>query len=84
MALPGVSLVVKVPDSWPACHEFECSTAEDLPSRGAMHVKPVESSNALPLVWCDNWERGCQLGCRPCHFTLVQNYEARRQKPSCS
>ncbi|GFY00734.1 mariner Mos1 transposase [Trichonephila clavipes] len=43
------SLVVKAMDSWPACHEFESSTAEDHPCRGAMDVKSVDSSNVLPL-----------------------------------
>ncbi|GFV00240.1 hypothetical protein TNCV_3322911 [Trichonephila clavipes] len=38
-------------DSWPACREFERSTSEDPPCRGAMHVKSVESSNVLSLVW---------------------------------
>ncbi|GFU59355.1 uncharacterized protein TNCV_4198731 [Trichonephila clavipes] len=28
--------------------------------------------------------RGCQLRCRPRHLTMAQNYEVRRQKPSCS
>ncbi|GFU19118.1 hypothetical protein TNCV_4397191 [Trichonephila clavipes] len=37
--------------SWLACHEFELSTTKDLPCRGAMHVKSVESSNVFPLVW---------------------------------
>ncbi|GFU81022.1 hypothetical protein TNCV_1277671 [Trichonephila clavipes] len=37
--------------SWLACHEFESSTTKDPPCRGAMHVKSVESSNVLPLVW---------------------------------
>ncbi|GFW18847.1 hypothetical protein TNCV_5133001 [Trichonephila clavipes] len=46
------SLVVKVMDSWLVCHEFEPSSIEDPPCRGAMHVKSVESSNVLPLVWC--------------------------------
>ncbi|GFV97906.1 hypothetical protein TNCV_5069461 [Trichonephila clavipes] len=36
--------------SWLACHEFEPSTTKDPPCRGTMHVKPVESSNVLPLV----------------------------------
>ncbi|GFV81083.1 hypothetical protein TNCV_2270671 [Trichonephila clavipes] len=36
------SLVVKVMDSWPTCHEFEPSTAEGLPCRGAMlHLSRV-------------------------------------------
>ncbi|GFX77653.1 hypothetical protein TNCV_1105701 [Trichonephila clavipes] len=45
------SPVVKVSDrGWP-CHEFEPSTTKDPPCRGAMHVKSIESSNVLPLVW---------------------------------
>ncbi|GFW43593.1 hypothetical protein TNCV_4769451 [Trichonephila clavipes] len=46
------SLVIKVTDLWPTCDEFEPSTAEDPPCSGAMHVKSVDSSNVLPLVWC--------------------------------
>ncbi|GFY03400.1 hypothetical protein TNCV_1173581 [Trichonephila clavipes] len=45
------SLVVKVTDSWPACHEFEPITTADPPCRGAMHIKSVESSHVLPLLW---------------------------------
>ncbi|GFV87055.1 hypothetical protein TNCV_5112731 [Trichonephila clavipes] len=37
-------------DSCLACHEFETSTIEGPPCRGAMPVKFVESSNVLPLV----------------------------------
>ncbi|GFS97603.1 hypothetical protein TNCV_4488421 [Trichonephila clavipes] len=44
------SLEVKVTNSWQACHEFEPSTAEDLLLRGAMYIKSVKSSNALPLA----------------------------------
>ncbi|GFX30560.1 uncharacterized protein TNCV_3462101 [Trichonephila clavipes] len=45
------SRVVKVLDhGWP-CLEFQPSTTKDPPCRAAMHVKSVESSNALPLVW---------------------------------
>ncbi|GFU00825.1 transducin-like enhancer protein 3-A [Trichonephila clavipes] len=39
------SLVVKVMDSLPACHEFEPSTTKDPSCRGAIHVKSFESSN---------------------------------------
>ncbi|GFW75653.1 hypothetical protein TNCV_4428361 [Trichonephila clavipes] len=52
------SLVVNVTNSWLAFHEFEPSTMEDPPCRVAMHVKTVESSNVLPLVWCGSLERG--------------------------
>ncbi|GFV66613.1 hypothetical protein TNCV_1612221 [Trichonephila clavipes] len=47
------SLVVKVTDSWPACHEFEPNTVEDPPCSEAMDVKFIESSNVLPCggVW---------------------------------
>ncbi|GFV56074.1 uncharacterized protein TNCV_2266601 [Trichonephila clavipes] len=78
------SLVVKVMDSWPACHEFEPSATKDPPCREAMHVKSVGSSNVLPLSWGGNYETGCQLRGRPRHLTMVQNYEVRRQKPSSS
>ncbi|GFW95482.1 uncharacterized protein TNCV_1721841 [Trichonephila clavipes] len=70
------SLVVKVTDSWSDCHEFEPSTAEDPPCRGAMHVKPVESSNVLPLEGVPAQVSSLS--------TMVQNYEVRRQKPSTS
>ncbi|GFU01660.1 hypothetical protein TNCV_1522011 [Trichonephila clavipes] len=50
--------MVKVSNSWLARHEFEPRTAEDPPYREAMHVKSVESSNILPLVWLGNKERG--------------------------
>ncbi|GFW17285.1 hypothetical protein TNCV_1957561 [Trichonephila clavipes] len=46
------SLVVKITDSWPACHDIEPITAEDPPCRGVMQVKSVENPNVLPMVWC--------------------------------
>ncbi|GFW51751.1 hypothetical protein TNCV_1186831 [Trichonephila clavipes] len=56
------SLVVKVMESWPACHEFEPSTTEVPSCRGAMHAKSVESSNVLPLVWCGFRRGGSSSG----------------------
>ncbi|GFV99302.1 hypothetical protein TNCV_1512741 [Trichonephila clavipes] len=50
----SLTLVVKVTDLWQACHEFEPSATEDLPSMGAMPIKFVENSNILPLVWCSS------------------------------
>ncbi|GFX88818.1 uncharacterized protein TNCV_2575251 [Trichonephila clavipes] len=70
------SRVVKVSDRGWHCHEFEPSTTKDPPCMAAMHVKSVESSNALPLVWCGR--------CHPRHLTMAQNYVVRRQKPWCS
>ncbi|GFV84015.1 hypothetical protein TNCV_1480171 [Trichonephila clavipes] len=46
-----------------------------------MHGKSAESS--MSSRWCGEQAR-CQLRCRPHHLTVVQNYEIRRQKPSCS
>ncbi|GFV99297.1 hypothetical protein TNCV_1512691 [Trichonephila clavipes] len=37
--------------SWQACDEFDPSTTKDPSCSLAMHVKSVESSNVLPLVW---------------------------------
>ncbi|GFU41754.1 hypothetical protein TNCV_894171 [Trichonephila clavipes] len=48
------SVVIKVTDSWLACHEFEPSTTKDPKCRGEMHVESVESSNVLPLVRCES------------------------------
>ncbi|GFX00825.1 hypothetical protein TNCV_4577921 [Trichonephila clavipes] len=51
------SRVVKVSDrGWPF-QEFEPSATKDPPRRGAIHVKSVESSNVLPLVWCGSQKR---------------------------
>ncbi|GFV85880.1 hypothetical protein TNCV_1421851 [Trichonephila clavipes] len=38
-------------DSWPECHEFEPSTAEDRSSTGVMFVKSVEAPTSS--LWCD-------------------------------
>ncbi|GFU61964.1 hypothetical protein TNCV_4022491 [Trichonephila clavipes] len=46
------NLVVEKSDSWLVCHEFEPSTTEDPPCRGAMYVKNVESSSVLLRVKC--------------------------------
>lgn len=32
-------------------------------------------SNALPLVWSENFERRVPSQCRPRHLTTIQNYE---------
>ncbi|GFU70241.1 hypothetical protein TNCV_903831 [Trichonephila clavipes] len=51
------SRVVRVSDrGWP-CHEFEPGTTKDPPCRAAMHVKSVEGSNDLTLVWCGRLQR---------------------------
>ncbi|GFS96240.1 transposon Tf2-9 polyprotein [Trichonephila clavipes] len=77
----GIRVVKVSGRGWP-CHEFDPSTTKDPPCRAVMHVKSVESSNVRYGVIV--WRRECQLRCRPRHLTMVQNYEVRRQKPSCS
>ncbi|GFT82556.1 uncharacterized protein TNCV_1633581 [Trichonephila clavipes] len=50
--------------------------------RCTLNLSRAETSS----LWCGEVVRRgrCQLGCRPRHLTLVQNYVVRRQKPSCS
>ncbi|GFU20245.1 uncharacterized protein TNCV_4933271 [Trichonephila clavipes] len=48
-----------------------------------MHVKSVESSIILPLVWCDRSEKWCQHRCRPRHLAMVQNDEVPRVAEQC-
>ncbi|GFS62339.1 hypothetical protein TNCV_5031941 [Trichonephila clavipes] len=75
------SLVVKVTDSWPAGNDFELSTTEDSPCRGADARYRCRSKNVLPLV--RNLEEGkCRLRSHPRQLTLAQNYDVRHQKPS--
>ncbi|GFW91767.1 hypothetical protein TNCV_3400271 [Trichonephila clavipes] len=57
------SLVVKVTDSWLACHEFEPSVTENPPCRG-MHIKSVEAQTSSR--WCDEGIR--RGGDRLCQF----------------
>ncbi|GFV19819.1 hypothetical protein TNCV_480451 [Trichonephila clavipes] len=51
------SLVLKVTDSWLACHEFEPSTTKDQLCKKAMQVKSHENSNILSFVWFGSKER---------------------------
>ncbi|GFW89090.1 hypothetical protein TNCV_2685241 [Trichonephila clavipes] len=81
------SLVVKVLDcGWLVTSSRAQHHLKDPQCRGAMHVKSVQSSNVLPLVWCDVVVRkeGFQLRCSPRHLTMIQNYVIRHQQPSCS
>ncbi|GFV04359.1 hypothetical protein TNCV_919801 [Trichonephila clavipes] len=43
------------------CPELEASTSKDPSCRGEMHVKSVESSNALLLEWCASSKRTAQV-----------------------
>ncbi|GFT02617.1 hypothetical protein TNCV_1488111 [Trichonephila clavipes] len=50
---PFDCLVIKVTDSWTACHELKHGTIEDPPCRGRpMHVKHVEIQTSSH--WCGN------------------------------
>ncbi|GFU67043.1 uncharacterized protein TNCV_4968921 [Trichonephila clavipes] len=76
--------VVKVSD-----HDRHAMSSSPIPlkthlvqQRCTLNLSRAETSSR----WCDvAVRRGrCQLGCRPRHLTMVQNYVVRRQKPSCS
>ncbi|GFW13640.1 hypothetical protein TNCV_1211061 [Trichonephila clavipes] len=71
-------------DSWPVCHEFEPSTVEDPPCRGAMHVKPFEAQTSSRWCGVEVIRGGFQLRHRSRHLTVVQNYEVRHREPSSS
>ncbi|GFV68224.1 hypothetical protein TNCV_1875061 [Trichonephila clavipes] len=67
------SLVVKITDSWPACHEFE-----------SLKTRCVEERCTENLPRSETSSNGCgvvvrrvrfQLRCRPRHLTMVQNYK---------
>ncbi|GFS57205.1 uncharacterized protein TNCV_491201 [Trichonephila clavipes] len=77
------TLTFKKSDRGLACHEFEPSTTKDPPCRAGMHIKSVEISNVLPLVWCGVVVRRgvCQLRCRPRHLTMVENYVVVAKSP---
>ncbi|GFT26545.1 hypothetical protein TNCV_3603921 [Trichonephila clavipes] len=51
------SLMFNVTASWLTCHEFEPSAAENLPCRGAVPIKSVESSNVLPWNFESKYRR---------------------------
>ncbi|GFV73758.1 uncharacterized protein TNCV_3549071 [Trichonephila clavipes] len=74
------SLVVKVTDSWSACHKFEPSVAEDPSCSGAMHVKSVE------VHMSSRYRRGDASSevSSSSPLTMVHIYEIRRQKLSSS
>ncbi|GFT63688.1 hypothetical protein TNCV_871141 [Trichonephila clavipes] len=50
--------MVKVTDSWAACHEFESSTPENLPCKGVMHVKSVEAEKSSRWWGVKVWRWG--------------------------
>ncbi|GFU22265.1 hypothetical protein TNCV_4856111 [Trichonephila clavipes] len=68
-------------DSWPACHEFETSTAEDQPYKedGCTLNMPKLKLPNIDVVW--NFKSGRQLKCFPRHLTMIQNYEVWHKNP---
>ncbi|GFW78791.1 uncharacterized protein TNCV_4262111 [Trichonephila clavipes] len=78
------SLMVKILD-----HGWHVTSSSPVP----LQIRRVGERCSLNLSraqmssrWCDGVVRrgGFQLRCRPRHLTKVQNYDARRQKPSYS
>ncbi|GFV38091.1 hypothetical protein TNCV_4204011 [Trichonephila clavipes] len=75
------SSVVKVIDSWQACHEFEPSVAFDPPRRRGRSTLNMSRLKRPPVGVV--WKLGevSKLWCRSCDLTTIQSYEALRQKP---
>ncbi|GFV59025.1 hypothetical protein TNCV_1814141 [Trichonephila clavipes] len=74
---------VKVSDrGWP-CHEFKPSTTKDPPCRErcSLNLSRAQTSS-LGVVWLLGEEVPAQASLTS--LSTVQNYEVRRQKPSCS
>ncbi|GFT61998.1 hypothetical protein TNCV_3811741 [Trichonephila clavipes] len=67
-----VGLVVKMTDSWPACHEFEPNTAEDLPFREDQCTLNLTRLKRSPIgmVW-KLGEGRRQPWYRPPHLSVV-------------
>ncbi|GFX22600.1 hypothetical protein TNCV_2993351 [Trichonephila clavipes] len=61
-------------------HVRDLVAAKDTPCMGAIHVKSVESS--IRWYGVEARREGYHLRCHPCHLTVVQNDEVRRQKHS--
>ncbi|GFY19762.1 transposable element Tcb1 transposase [Trichonephila clavipes] len=79
------SLVSKVTDSWLACHEFEPSNNKDPPCKEGHCTLNLSMLKRPPVgVAWKLGEEEFQLGCCPRHLTIVQDYEAYRQKSSSS
>ncbi|GBM66922.1 hypothetical protein AVEN_199898-1 [Araneus ventricosus] len=53
-------------------------STENPPCMGPASRQIIRSSQ-MSSRWCsmEDWRRGCQLGCRPHHLTVVKNYEVR-------
>ncbi|GFW72040.1 uncharacterized protein TNCV_4789281 [Trichonephila clavipes] len=78
------SLVVKVSDR--GKHVMSSSPVPLKTSRVWERCTLNLSRAQTSFRWCGVVVRreGCQLRCRPRHLTMAQNYDVRRQKPSCS
>ncbi|GFV76348.1 hypothetical protein TNCV_4413271 [Trichonephila clavipes] len=68
-------LVVKFADSWLACHEFDPSTAEDVPCKRSRSMLSM-SRLKRPSVGVG------KLRCHPRHLTRVENNKYHCQKPT--
>ncbi|GFT95887.1 uncharacterized protein TNCV_312261 [Trichonephila clavipes] len=69
-----------------ACTAFTAESAFSTYSRVGERCTLNLSRAQTSSRWCGVVVRrgGCHLRCRPRHLTMVQNYEVRRQKPSCN
>ncbi|GFV48160.1 hypothetical protein TNCV_3554391 [Trichonephila clavipes] len=71
-------------DSWPACHEFKPSTAEDPPCKGLMHVKSVlTQSSPVDMLGNDEahfWLNG-YVNKQNCHIWSEANPQVYVETP---
>ncbi|GFU37708.1 hypothetical protein TNCV_1465851 [Trichonephila clavipes] len=70
------NLVIKVTDSWPACHEFQPRTTENPSRREAIHVKFVETQTFSHWCGVEIRKGMCHLRFCPRHLTTAKNHES--------
>ncbi|GFU17333.1 hypothetical protein TNCV_591421 [Trichonephila clavipes] len=67
-------------NSWPACHEFDPSTAEDPQCRGRCTKNLLMLKRSpVGVVW--KLGKGCQLRCRSCHLTMLKMTRSVSKSP---
>ncbi|GFS72055.1 hypothetical protein TNCV_2676991 [Trichonephila clavipes] len=64
--------MVKVTDSWPACHEFELCVTENPPCRGGDARYFVEAQTSFRWCGAEIRRRVYPLRCRPRHLVMAQ------------
>ncbi|GFU12189.1 hypothetical protein TNCV_1212261 [Trichonephila clavipes] len=75
--------LVKVTDSWPACHEFESSTSEEPPCRGGRCTLNMSRLNCPPIgVEVRRWGAGSGIVLFTGLWFLITRSIAKRPRVS--